>query len=196
LLLLVGFIIRIFKTNIQQKISYLTFRRQRIIWTPFFSLCRWTNSFLNSVTVGSNPAHNTIFSPVFVLHCEGTERLYHWLISHLTKSIALQSTINTLLSIIRAMFQISLQQKYFLSCLVRNPTSLILYEFSQLFQILLTAMIYITLRNTSALLTDAFSGAKKCQDRSSALFFRTTSVKSTNIHVLEHLHFVTPIGWI
>ena len=163
-----------------------TFRQRRVIWRSIFPRTAGQIVFYTRLTLVRIPSvapylHLCLCCTVKV------GRLYYWLISHPTKSIALQSTINKFQLIIWAKFQILLQQKYFLSCRVRKSASLTLYELSHLFQNLFTVMSYSTLRNTSALLTDAFSGAKKCQDRSSGLFFRTTSVKSTNI--LVRLYF-------
>jgi len=50
------------------------FDNEELFEGQFFSPYRWTNWFLHAVTVGSNPAHSTIFTPVFVLHCEVRER--------------------------------------------------------------------------------------------------------------------------
>jgi hypothetical protein len=109
----VGFIIRIFKSNIQQ-ISYSDISKTKSLFEGhFFPLYRWTNWFLHAVTVGSNPGHKTISTPVFVLHCESREWLYYWLIFLLTKYNALQSTVNKPLSIIWTKFQISLQKEIF-----------------------------------------------------------------------------------
>ena len=71
---LFGFIIRIFKSNVQQQIWDSDISTPKSYLKVNVSPYRLTNWFLHAVTFGSNPAHSTIFSPVFVLHCEGRER--------------------------------------------------------------------------------------------------------------------------
>jgi len=73
----VGFVIRNFKSNIQQQFLYSDIPTTKSYLKANFPPPphRWTNCFLQAVTVGSNPAQWTIFSPVFVLHCEGSETL-------------------------------------------------------------------------------------------------------------------------